>query len=160
MPRGAEDDIYRVDTIPPPDGEADPYSAPTKVGPLARAAMQAAMQTAMADRARDQVMAALPSPYADIDEADELDSNALFDGGGPCRQSGKTQLLAITLPISAAVVPKQVRIVIPAREPELSIPPIPEPPTARRGSSWLEIAMIILCVSAIAVPCAWFLLLR
>jgi hypothetical protein len=38
--------IYRVDTIPPPDGEDDAYSAPTKVGPMADAAVRELMQAA------------------------------------------------------------------------------------------------------------------
>jgi hypothetical protein len=35
----ASEGIYKVDTIPPPAGEDDAYSAPTKVGPMARAAV-------------------------------------------------------------------------------------------------------------------------
>ncbi|MDB4942005.1 MAG: hypothetical protein JWP97_1539 [Labilithrix sp.] len=38
--------IYRVDTIPPPDGEDDAYSAPTKVGPMADAAVRELMHAA------------------------------------------------------------------------------------------------------------------
>ena len=38
--------IYRVETIPPPDGEDDAYSAPTKVGPMADAAVRELMQAA------------------------------------------------------------------------------------------------------------------
>ncbi len=34
-----EDGIYKVDTVPPPDGEDDAYGAPTKVGPLTQAAI-------------------------------------------------------------------------------------------------------------------------
>lgn len=30
-----EDAVYRVDTVPPPDGDDDAYSAPTRVGPMA-----------------------------------------------------------------------------------------------------------------------------
>lgn len=32
-----EDAVYKVDTVPPPDGDDDAYSAPTKVGALASA---------------------------------------------------------------------------------------------------------------------------
>jgi predicted component of type VI protein secretion system len=32
-----DDRIYKVDTVPPPDGEGDAYSAPTRVGPMAGA---------------------------------------------------------------------------------------------------------------------------
>jgi hypothetical protein len=38
--------IFRVDTIPPPDGEDDAYSAPTKVGPMADAAVKELMHAA------------------------------------------------------------------------------------------------------------------
>lgn len=38
--------IHRVETIPPPDGEDDAYSAPTKVGPMADAAVKELMHAA------------------------------------------------------------------------------------------------------------------
>jgi hypothetical protein len=39
----SEPAIYRVDTVPPPDGEDDAYSAPTRVGPLARSRIEEMM---------------------------------------------------------------------------------------------------------------------
>ena len=30
-----DDDIFKVETIPPPEGESDAYNAATKVGPMA-----------------------------------------------------------------------------------------------------------------------------
>lgn len=41
-----EDAIHRIDTVPPPDGEDDAYSAETKVGPLSRAMVQELMDAA------------------------------------------------------------------------------------------------------------------
>ncbi len=41
-----EDGIYRLDTVPPPMGESDAYSAPTKVGPMAAAAVEELMKAA------------------------------------------------------------------------------------------------------------------
>lgn len=31
----SDDAVYKVDTVPPPDGDDDAYSAPTRVGPMA-----------------------------------------------------------------------------------------------------------------------------
>jgi hypothetical protein len=44
--KAEEDGIYRVDTIPPPEGEDDAYSAPTRVGPMAAAAVEKMMADA------------------------------------------------------------------------------------------------------------------
>src|SRR4051794_20920636 len=41
-----EPGIYKVETVPPPAGEDDAYSAPTKVGPMADAAVRELMQAA------------------------------------------------------------------------------------------------------------------
>lgn len=35
-----DDGIYRVDTVPPPQGESDAYNAPTRVGPMASALVE------------------------------------------------------------------------------------------------------------------------
>jgi hypothetical protein len=32
-----DDAVYKVDTVPPPDGDDDAYSAPTRIGPMASA---------------------------------------------------------------------------------------------------------------------------
>jgi hypothetical protein len=40
MSSNDDDGIYRVDTIPPPAGEDDAYSAPTRVGPMASAIVE------------------------------------------------------------------------------------------------------------------------
>jgi hypothetical protein len=44
--KAEEDGIYRLDTVPPPMGESDAYSAPTKVGPMAAAAVEELMKAA------------------------------------------------------------------------------------------------------------------
>jgi hypothetical protein len=41
-----KDGIYKVDTVPPPPGEGDAYSAPTKVGPMAAAVVEEMMHAA------------------------------------------------------------------------------------------------------------------
>ena len=41
--------IHKMDTLPPPEGEDDAYSAATKVGPMARAAVEAMMAKAQVD---------------------------------------------------------------------------------------------------------------
>ena len=71
--------IYKVETIPPPDGEDDAYSAPTKVGPMADAAVRELMQAAerkaaeltarnaekkAASAAAAKVAASLPTPMS------------------------------------------------------------------------------------------------
>jgi hypothetical protein len=49
--KGSDDDdgaIHRLDTVPPPDGAADPYNAPTRVGPMSDAAVDEMLQAAQA----------------------------------------------------------------------------------------------------------------
>ncbi len=41
-----DDQIHRVDTVPPPDGEGDAYSAATRVGPMAEAVVKEMMHAA------------------------------------------------------------------------------------------------------------------
>ncbi len=41
--------IHRMDTLPPPEGEDDAYSAATKVGPMARSMVEAMMAKAQVD---------------------------------------------------------------------------------------------------------------
>lgn len=106
------DGIHRCDTVPPPEGEADAYNAPTKVGPMARGQIERLMaqsevaeptpkedgaprsgqRTALREAAAVAasvvavpVPAAIPRIYADDDD-DDLQ--------GP-RQSGQTQLLEV-----------------------------------------------------------------
>ncbi|HEY8075440.1 MAG TPA: hypothetical protein VIF62_15050 [Labilithrix sp.] len=73
--------IYRVDTIPPPDGEDSAYDAPTKVGALARGQVQDLFAAAMAKEtgseppppvsgARPKAVIAEPIPSIE-DEAEE-----------------------------------------------------------------------------------------
>ena len=46
LAEATEDTIYKIDTVPPPDGEDDAYSAETKVGPLSRAMVKELMDAA------------------------------------------------------------------------------------------------------------------
>ena len=39
----SDEEIFRVDTVPPPAGEADAYNAPTRVGPMAAAVVEEMM---------------------------------------------------------------------------------------------------------------------
>lgn len=41
-----DEELYRVDTVPPPAGESDAYNAPTKVGPMAEGAIKEMMRAA------------------------------------------------------------------------------------------------------------------
>lgn len=157
---GSEAKIHRADTIPPPDGEADPYSAPTKVGPLARAAMRAMMMTEERPLESGALAGTLPSPYAELDESEHLDPHVLFDDAGPCRQSGKTQLLQLVLPIQPTSGTRPAQSAIPPRLPDPISVRTPELRRPRRSTTWFEMVLVFLCVMAIAVPCGWFLLVR
>lgn len=44
--RDSDESIHRMDTVPPPDGEDDAYSAETKVGAMAEGMMEALMASA------------------------------------------------------------------------------------------------------------------
>jgi hypothetical protein len=56
MSSNDDDGIYRVDTVPPPQGESDVYNAPTKVGPMAGAIVEEIV--AQARREAEQAAAA------------------------------------------------------------------------------------------------------
>ena len=72
------DDIFKVDTVPPPPGEENAYDAPTKVGPMAAAALRELMAHAEAKvPQRDDPHAAAPPSRPDpapepVGEAKEL----------------------------------------------------------------------------------------
>lgn len=59
-----DEGIYRVDTIPPPQGEGDAYSAPTKVGVLA----SAIVEELVAASQREAEAKAQPADLTDKDE--------------------------------------------------------------------------------------------
>ena len=54
--------VYRVDTVPPPPGEDDAYSAPTRIGPMAEVAVQELMRQAEQSAVQDEPSKPLPTP--------------------------------------------------------------------------------------------------
>lgn len=42
-----EDEVYRVDTVPPPEGEDDAYNAPTKVGVIEAPVLESMKQASL-----------------------------------------------------------------------------------------------------------------
>lgn len=54
-----DDAVYKVDTVPPPDGDDDAYSAPTKIGPMASAVVN---ELIMAKRQEEEAAASQKKP--------------------------------------------------------------------------------------------------
>lgn len=71
--------LYKVDTVPPPAGEGDAYSAPTRVGSMARDAIDQIFERTRED-ASDVERA-----YATISQASGIRPTPSF--GGPRRES-------------------------------------------------------------------------
>jgi hypothetical protein len=65
-----KDQVYQVDTVPPPDGEADAYNAPTRVGQMAATTIVEMLMVAGVEEAEAKEIAAqggasaLPTPAA------------------------------------------------------------------------------------------------
>lgn len=62
--------LYKVDTVPPPDGESDAYNAPTRIGPLAASVVAEMMSGA--ERAAfesNQAVAKAPKPKGEPEPA-------------------------------------------------------------------------------------------
>lgn len=118
--------IHKCDTVPPPEGEDDAYSAPTKIGPLALVEQLMAQAEGMAGRfdsapppkSGERPLAArkphttdppafvIPPPAAiprmyDEDEGDQLDPTSMSDHP---QQSGGTKLIEVDVPKAAATV--------------------------------------------------------
>lgn len=113
-----DEGIHRCDTVPPPDGESDPYSAPTKVGPMARALVDKLMadsevkppksgERPLATRKPASsegpvLVIASPTPIPRLFDADEdedqEDADAAETESGPRpKQSGETQLMPLNV---------------------------------------------------------------
>jgi hypothetical protein len=78
-----EEGIYRADTVPPPDGGEDAYSAPTRVGPMAATVVNEilmAAQAAQAEQSAARAQAVTAKPKGgDGGELDERDIAAELD---------------------------------------------------------------------------------
>lgn len=90
----ADEAIHKMETIPPPEGEDDAYSAATKIGPMARGLVEALMAKAQAEEngslappvsaTRSMVIPkpaqvpALQRVYDELDDGDAFDPTALF----------------------------------------------------------------------------------
>jgi hypothetical protein len=59
--------LDRIDTVPPPAGEADPYSAPTRVGEMAASTIAAMMEQEQPGKAAEEANEGLPAVYSEDD---------------------------------------------------------------------------------------------
>lgn len=158
--------IHKMDTLPPPEGEDDAYSAATKVGPMARAAVEAMMAKAQADEnsslpppasftrgvtlpkpARLPALEAPPPAELAIDKVyDEVEDGDLFE---------PTALLA-TLPPATRNTPAIEHAPLPDTRPAATAAPaapaavaspVAPAPTPRRGPSTLTTEVAIFAVT-------------
>lgn len=121
-----DEEIYRVETVPPPAGENDAYNAPTKVGPMAAAVVEEMMHASvkkaaeLSQRAHDKKAA-----------AEEKAAVA------PARASQPAEARSSTVPKAEAPKPEAPKPEAPKAKPDLpnaaKAPPLapPKPPTSR-----------------------------
>jgi hypothetical protein len=76
MSSNDEDGIYKIDTVPPPAGENDAYSAPTRVGPMASAVVEEII--AQAKREAQEAASSRPPNGTADDESVVIDPAQLL----------------------------------------------------------------------------------
>lgn len=70
-----EDAVYKVDTVPPPDGDDDAYSAPTKIGALASAVVNELIVAKERESAEVKAASKAKPRVGNGGEVDTLDDN-------------------------------------------------------------------------------------
>jgi hypothetical protein len=93
--------IYRVDTVPPPAGESDAYSAPTRVGPMAASVVQEMLVAAERKAAELSGRAATAAKSASPAVKDGAASDVVVPKSGPPKAPPR----APTPPVVAAPRP-------------------------------------------------------
>lgn len=129
-----QEEIYRVDTVPPPDGEEDPYGAVTKVGPMSKAFVDEMMGYAGGEGAAGK--ATVP-PQSGVRESTQIMPRAPI-GGSP----------AHVTPPPAAVTPAVV-VHAPTLESQPPAGARPSAPPARPSRVYdaLVVALVIFAVA-------------
>jgi hypothetical protein len=154
-PSTPADGIHKCDTVPPPDGEADPYSAPTKIGPMARGLIDklmaqaevregtesvppksgerplAAVKSASSEAAVVLLPASAPIPrlYDAGEDGEDGDVSEAESGQRP-KQSGHTQVM----PLDAGKAPEAVALVASSYEAPVLVPSFAAQLAAHRSS--------------------------
>lgn len=173
--------IHKMDTLPPPEGEDDAYNAATKVGPMARAAVEAMMAKAQVDENSSlpppasftrgvklpkpgrlpSMDAPAPAPevhkiYDEVEDGDLFEPTALLVAEPPPPTSASPPSVASAASASFPAAP--VQSVAPPATPDVS----PAPPIAPARPSTLaaEIAIFVgtflaLSLVALVVYLAW-----
>lgn len=118
--------IYKVDTVPPPAGEDDAYSAPTRVGPMAAAVVEEMMVASVRKAAELTAVAeekAAASKRKAAAEAVERKTTPVASAVAPTDQLSESDLIPDAAPSSRG--PSS-----PRKPPTLSKPPpVPQKPT-------------------------------
>lgn len=167
--------IHKMDTLPPPEGEDDAYNAATKVGPMARAAVEAMMAKAQVDEnsslpppasftrgvkvpkpGRLPTMDATPREPEIEKIYDEIQDGDLFE---------PTALLAVAeappaASMASAAPAVAVQSVVPPATATPDVPPTPSIAPARPSTLVAEIAIFVgtfvaLSLVALVVYLAW-----
>lgn len=114
-----DDSIHKVDTVPPPAGEEDAYSAPTRIGSMASAVVEEIFHAAKAGA-----------------EADDLEATGshrtIVDVGVPASVPPPPRLPSFVAP---PLLPSRPPTLLP-RATLSSRPPASRPPTSRPPTSW------------------------
>lgn len=109
-----EGSIYRVDTVPPPPGEDDAYSAPTRVGEMPPEVLEAmrAAGLGMDKKSAPKVTAALPRPAA-VPHFDASEKAKTSDPA-PAAPAPSAPALVASAPAPAAIAPAVAASAAPA----------------------------------------------
>jgi predicted component of type VI protein secretion system len=115
MSTNDDDGIYRVETVPPPNGESDAYNAPTRVGQMAGAIVEELV--AQAQREAEQTGEAAPSQVGKKETIDpaallnvdsltaQLDAAARAPSDAPAKKGDSTPpVISLGSVLPAAVV--------------------------------------------------------
>jgi hypothetical protein len=143
-PDNGEGQLYRVETVPPPAGEDDAYSAPTKVGPVGDAFVQnlmkeAEQRNAALARKDDAKPASEKKPAADGAPSSKRPNVEPSPVSKPPVSAGGTELPRIydeeEEDAATKLSPKAKPPVIPQKPMNLQVPTeAPAPPSSPRAA--------------------------
>ena len=119
-----DDEIFRVDTIPPPDGDEDAYGAATKVGPLAKAKIDEMLKAAEANETMSPPPSAVRRKVAPIVESRAAAEESFEDAELTLEPTSLHPAALPAAPVVAMPLPKENA---PPKVEQPALPVLPAP---------------------------------